>query len=133
MLEFIFFNDDLHDQFVEFAESLDLECESRLDVLGTVVMVPEDLPDEIEDQLEDRYAELMEAQAALADEDTDVSQHQAVGISVTLSDGSEHMLKLDPEIVKRMLECFTLEEMRELVNAIAISLQNADGTPLCQR
>lgn len=133
MLEFIFFNDGLRDQFVEFAESLDLECESRLDELGTVVMVPEDLPDEIEDQLEDRYAELMEQQAALADEDTDVTQHQVVGINVTFSDGSERTLKLDPAIVNRMLECFTLEEIQELVSAIANSLQNATSAPLCQR
>jgi hypothetical protein len=132
MLEYIFFNDGLREQFEEFVASLDLQCETRMDQLGTVVMLPENLPADTEDQLEDKYAELMEAQAALSDEESDVTQHQAVSIQVTMSDGSERMLKLDPETVNRLLECFTVEEMQELVNAIAVSLEKSGNGPLCQ-
>jgi hypothetical protein len=49
-----------------------------------------------------------------------------------MSDGSERMLKLDPETVNRLLECFTVEEMQELVNAIAVSLEKSGNGPLCQ-
>lgn len=132
MLEYIFFNDGLREQFEELAESLDLQYETRMDELGTVVMLPENLPSETEDRLEDKYAELMEAQAALSDEEPDEMQRQAVGIQVTLSDGSERMLKLDPELVNRLLECFTVEEMQEVVNAIAVSLENAGVGPVCK-
>lgn len=132
MLEYIFFNDSLRKQFEEFAESLDLQYETRMDELGTVVMLPENLPSETEDRLEDKYAELMEAQAALSDEDSDVTQRQVVGIQVTLSDGSERTLKLDPELVNRLLECFTVEEMQEVVNAIALSLEQSGVGPVCQ-
>jgi hypothetical protein len=132
MLEYIFFNDDLREQFEALAESLDLQYETRMDELGTVVMLPENLPDEIEDQLEDKYAELMEAQAALSDEESGEMQRQAVGIQVTLSDGSERMLKLDPELVNRLLECFTVEELPEIVNAIALSLEQAGVGPVCK-
>jgi hypothetical protein len=132
MLEYIFFNDGLREQFEALAESLDLQFETRMDALGTVVMLPENMPEETENQLEGKYAELMEEQAALSDEESDVTQRQAVGIQVTLSDGNERMLKLDPELVNRMLECFTVEEMQELVNAIAVSLENSGDAPLCQ-
>lgn len=132
MLEYIFFNDGLREQFEEFAVSLDLQCETRMDELGTVVMLPENLSEDTEDQLEDKYAELMEAQAALSDEESDVTQHQVVGIHLTMSDGSERTLKLDPDMVNRLLECFTVEEMQELVNAIAVSLEQSGNGSLCQ-
>ena len=131
MLEYIFFNDGLREQFEALAESLDLQYETRMDELGTVVMLPENLPEETEDQLEGKYAELMEEQASLSDEESDVTQHQAVGIQVTMADGRERMLKLDPETVNRMLECFTVEEMRDLVNAIAVSLEKSGDGPIC--
>ena len=63
MLEFIFFNDDLRGEFEDLVQELELESEARIDTLGTVVMLPEDLPEDTIDQLEDKYAELMEQQA----------------------------------------------------------------------
>lgn len=132
MLEFIFFNDDLRGEFEDFVQELELESEARVDTLGTVVMLPEDMPEETIDQLEDKYAELMEQQATLSDESEEVPPRQSAGIRVTMTDGSQRMIPLDPEMLNRLLESLSLEEIQELVNAIAIGLEKGKDS-LCQR
>jgi hypothetical protein len=43
------------------------------------------------------------------------------------------MIKLEPALANRLLAAFTLEEMQELVNAIARGVENPENGPLCRR
>lgn len=130
--EYIFFDDGLRDRFVRFLIDRDVACSVRADeIAGSVVEFADDLPDEALDAIEAEYDALMADQMALAPSREGWLTHQAVGITVTLTDGRTHQVRLPPDVARRLLERFSVDEVHELVSAIARSLENPIDGPLC--
>lgn len=132
MLEYIFFDEELRQRFVAHAHTHGIDCTLLPDDMGLLAATPEDIDERISDELDTYYDMLMEEQADRVDA-ADRETHQAAGVRVTLSDGRPCMIKLEPALANRLLAAFTLEEMQELVNTIARSVENPADGPLCKR
>ena len=133
MFEYMFFDEELRQRFVTFTHARGVECALSPDQMGLLAAVPEDIDETVSDELDAYYDELMEEQADRTDALDGDATHQAAGIRVTLSDGRPCMIRLEPALANRLLAAFSLEEMQELVNAIALSVENPEDAPLCKR
>ena len=132
--EYIFFDDGLKDRFLGFLAGCGVACESAPDeIAGWVVRFDDDLPEDTLDAIEAEYESLMDDQLSMADSKEGWVTHQAVGISVTLADGQTRQVRLPPDIARQLLERFTVEEVHDIVTAIARSLENPIDGPLCHK
>lgn len=133
MFEYMFFDEELRQRFVAYARSQNVDCTLLPDDMGLLAATPEDLDEAVSDELDRYYDELMEEQADRVDAADGEATHQAAGIRVTLSDGRPCMIKLAPALANRLLSAFTLDEMQELVNEIARSVEAPEDGPICKR
>lgn len=133
MFEYVFFDEELRQRFAAHANAQGVECLLSSDSMGLLAATPEDIDETVSDELDTYYDELMEEQAKRTDAADGNATHQAAGVRVTLADGRPCMIKLEPALANRLLAAFTLEEMQELVNAIAQSVENPVNAPLCRR
>lgn len=132
--EYIFFDAALRDRFVGFLAARGIPSELRADAMdGFVVALADDLDDEIEDAIEDEYTTLMEAQRDLV-EAADGDQALALmAVAITLPDGQPGVVRIPARHARRLFAHFSVEEVHELVAAIAQSVANPVAGPLCQR
>lgn len=131
MMEYIFFDANLRDSFVKFAQDLGVECASRDDNMGMVVEVPDDLTDELMDTLEAHYDELQEEQSALTSQLEGGFKNMA-GFSLVLPDGKITMVPLQPDVANRLLANFTIDEIQALFSTIACCALEPKERHLCE-
>ena len=131
MMEYIFFDANLRDRFVEHAKGLGVECDLQDDNMGWVVAVPEDLPDGLEESLEAHYDELQEEQSDLMSQ-SDGGFKRLAGFQLVLPDGQTCMVPLQPDVANRLLSCFSFEEIQALFDTVARSALNPKNRPLCE-
>jgi len=121
MLEYIFFDTGLRDEFVAHARDLGLPCELRDDNMGLVVAVDEEaLNDDLEEQLETHYEQLEERQTELLTQE-EGGLKQLAGFRVNLPDGQSCQVPLPPEMANRLMASFSLEEIQTLLDTVARS------------
>lgn len=130
MMEYIFFSASLSRRFAEFVQVLGVPCEESKDEMGIIVAVPEDLDDELSNRLETYYAHLMDEQAEIVEEEEPGLKH-ATAINITLSDGRPCTIRIEPDMMNRLMSCLGIEEIHELAVTIARSVENPDSRPLC--
>ncbi|HEX5364654.1 MAG TPA: hypothetical protein VFW59_10340 [Gallionella sp.] len=121
MMEYIFFNADLRDRFVEHARSLGVASELHDDAMGLVVALEEDLGEEREDSIEACYEKLEEEQARLLAQE-EGGLKQIAGFRVNLPDGESGLVPLPPELANRLMASFSLEEIQTLLDTVARSV-----------
>ena len=132
MVEYIFFDAGLRDQFVAYAHQLGITCELHDDPMGMVVALPEDLADDLMEQLEERYDQLQDEQSDLIDEE-EGGQKKLAGFRLDLPDGRSCLVPLPPETANRLLAHFSFDEIHELFSLVARSALNPEeNTRLCQ-
>ena len=132
--EYIFFDATLRDRFVGFVATHDIPSEMRADAMeGFVVALPDDLDDELEQAIETEYATLMTEQVDLV-EAADGDQARALmAVAITLPDGQPGVVRIPARYARRLFEHFSVEEVHELVGAIAQGVANPVTGSLCQR
>jgi hypothetical protein len=131
-VEYIFFDTEPRDRFVQFLSSQGLSCQSRDDVMeGFVVELPVDPDDELLDTIEDRYQALMDEQMVQAESDPDWVKQRVASVNITRLDGSACSVRLPPSVARSLLEHFSSDEVHAIVTAIAHSLDNPIDAPLC--
>lgn len=130
MLEYVFFDDGLRDKFIAFAREQGVTSKLSDDD-EMIVLVPEDLDDAVGDRLDYRYEQLLQENADLLEGTEDGWEKNAAGVQVQLADGSPCMVRLDPDLMARLVACIGLEELRDLVQTVATSVENPDNRPLC--
>jgi hypothetical protein len=127
MLEYIFFHESLRDQFVNFLRERGVEMQlSEAD--GLMVAIPDDLDDALNEAIEQRYDLLLQ-------EHTDVMEgileKDVAGVRVLLGDGTPATIRFDPDLLARVLQSISMEELRDMVQAIAEQVEHPDDRPLC--
>lgn len=128
MLEYMFFDERIRERFGEFLKAKGVEY-SFSDKDGLIVMVPEDLSEELDDLIDEQYEKLLQETAEQLEDQ--VIDRSAAGVCVQLSDGRPCQVRIDPALLARMLGCITLEELRDLVQEIAVAVENPDDRPIC--
>lgn len=127
MLEYVFFDEAIRDKFIEQLRGEGVEV--SFDEL--IVEVPEELDRVIADKVDYYYEKLLQETAALMEEGEDALEKDVMGVHVALEDGSACTIRLDPELVARVLNCISMEELRDMAQTIADGVQNPDNRPLC--
>lgn len=131
MNEYIFFDDSLRGQFVERARAMGVACELRDDNLGLIAAVPEDLDDDLVDDLEEHYDALQEEQSELLTL-SDGGLKKLAGFQLVLPDGQISTVALQPDMAKRLLSCFSFDEIQLLFDTVARSALDPKIRPLCE-
>jgi len=131
MMEYIFFNAELAERFAEFARLIGAGSEERSDSLGLIVAVPEDLDEELDNRLDTYYAHLLDEQAEMVEKSEPGLKH-TTAINITLADGRPCAIRIEPEMMNRLMSCLSIDEIHELATSIARSVENPDNRPLCQ-
>ncbi len=130
MLEYVFFDEGIRDKFVKELRAMGVEATTSDDG-GCLVEVPEDLDDKLAEKVDYLYEKLLQETAELLEESEGVFEKNVMGVMVALEDGSPCTIRLDPELVARLLNCISMEELRDLAQTIAEGVQNPDNRPLC--
>lgn len=132
--QYIFFDEQLRDRFMQHVMQHALGCETRPDTMeGFVVELSEEPEDEVLDALEAQYEMLMDEQIALAESREGWITHQVAGVGITRADGSPCVIRLPADVARPLLAHFTTEQVQALVQAVAQSLENPIDGPLCKR
>lgn len=132
MIDYIFFDDGLRARFADFLQANGVSYTEEPDPLGSgVVSIPEDLDEDLYDAIDLHYDELTAMQAELLEQTEDRLEKNVAGIRVTLSDGRPCMVRLNPDLVSRVLTVLSLEELQEMVTVIARCGENPDDLPVC--
>lgn len=134
MNEYILFDANLRDRFLEFVAARGLAGEVRADpIAGFVVALPDDLADDVEEAIEDEYATLMAEQVSLIEAAGEDSGRTVVRVAATLADGSSRVVQLPADYGRRLFEHFSIEEIQELVSAVVQSAMNPVEGPMCRK
>lgn len=134
MLEYVFFHSALRERFIQFlqahqvAVSVPEEAAEHL-----LVMVPDDLDDELSYAIDTLYEQLLEETAEMVDAADGEQAHSAAGVRVLLADQTPCNIRIDPQLMSRLLGCISLEELRDLVQEIAWQVEDPDDSPICHR
>ncbi|MDP3513926.1 MAG: hypothetical protein Q8S20_14385 [Sulfuritalea sp.] len=132
--EYIFFDAALRDRFVGFLAARGIPGELRADAMeGFVVALADDLDDDLEEAIEDEYTTLMEVQRDLVEAADGDNTLALMAVAITLPDGQPGVVRIPARHARRLFAHFSVEEVHELVAAIAQSVANPVTGPLCQR
>lgn len=131
MNEYIFFDASLRGKFVEHAKTMGVACELRDDSMGIIAAVPEDIDDDLSDDLEAYYDELQDEQSDLLAQ-TEGGLKKLAGFQLVLPDGQTSTVALQPDTAKRLLACFSFDEIQVLFDAVARSALDPKNRPLCE-
>ncbi len=130
MLEYVFFDQTIVERFIAAVRRMGVAAQQAADSELTVE-VPEDIDDTLADAIDDEYEKLLQDNAALVEEGEDALEKNVAGIQVLLADGSPCMVRLDPDLVARLLTVVSMEELRDLAQTITEGVENPDNRPLC--
>ena len=135
MLEYIFFNKKTCHLFEKSAISSGIKATISCEDECFMVRLPEDSDEVILEKLEDYYDELMDMDRALAEqEQDDLSENiHAAGISIQLKDGRNVYASVSPELLNKVMQCISSDELNTLVCAITEAVEDPDQRGLCQR
>jgi actin-like ATPase involved in cell morphogenesis len=133
-MDYSFFDDALQARFTTQLDAIGVAWSVKPDPMGgnTVRTADDDLTDERIDSIEAHYDVLFGEQAELAETQEGWITKRVAGVQVTLTDGRQRTIGLDPHLSNRLLEHFSAAEVAELVSAIAESLSRDYDGPLCQ-
>jgi len=132
--DYIFFDLELRDRFVQGLSARGLTSSAHDDAMeGFVVALDTDPGDDLLDEIEEMYDALMQEQMLLAEQRSDWGSHQVASLQIARADGSETEVRLPPAVARKLLAHYSVDEARDLVSAIAHSLENPVDGPLCRR
>lgn len=131
MIEYIFFDTQLQNKFVDYAASLGVDCTLHSDLMGLVVSVSEDLNDATDEALEACYDKLQGEQAQLLAQ-VEGGFKQIAGFRYAMPDGQSRMAAISTDAAHRLLSVFSLSEIQELFTRVARSALSQDEKPLCK-
>ena len=133
MLEYIFFNKKTCYLFEKFAISSGINPIIDYENECFTVRLPEDLDEVILEKLEDYYDELLDMDRDLAEQQQDPSENiHAAGITIQLKDGRNVYASVSPELLNKVMQSISTDELNTLVSAITEAVEDPDESSLCQ-
>lgn len=134
MLEYIFFNKKTCHLFEKTAISAGIKPIINYADECFTVTIPEDLNEVILEKLEDDYDELMDIDRDLTEQQLDSTDDiHAAGITIKLKDGRVVCASVTPELLNKVMQSISADELNTLVCAITEAVENPDERGLCQR
>jgi len=131
MLEYVFFDVTIRQKFADFLAEKGVDCRLNDEDGGCIAEVPDDLGRELDDAIDHYYEMLLQETAELIESTDDALEKNVMGVQVALSNGTPCTIRLDPDLVARVLNCISMEELRDMAQTIAEGVENPDNRPLC--
>jgi hypothetical protein len=131
MLEYVFFDESIREKFAEFLREKGVDYRLNDEDGACLAEVPEDLDDALGDEIDYCYEKLLQETAELIEATDDALEKNVAGVHVALKDGSACTIRLDPALLARVLNCISMEELRDMAQTIAEGVENPDNRPLC--
>ena len=136
MLDYIFFHQSVCHKLCDLLQELDVTHEVTQDEGIITVSHSDELPDDVLERIEAYYDELFDEESRIINNPETLAAEQSekdvVGIGTELQDGRLIQVRLQPDVARRLLSVFTTEEVRKLVNDIALQVENPFDGPLCK-
>jgi len=134
MLEYIFFNKKTCFLFEKAATSSGvnpvIDCEDGY----FTARLSEDSDEVVLEELEDYYDELMDMDRNLSEKQEDSSEDiHTAGITVQLKDSRFVYASVPPEVLTRVMQGISADDLNTLVCAITEAVEDPDERGLCQR
>ncbi len=131
MLEFILFHEKPLEIFRKFLEDKGLNATYTKEEEYYQIALPDDIDEDLWDEVEDKHAELLEMNQALHYEENPEEKPLA-SIIVKLKDGNTVDAMVSPDILMRILDQISFEELDEVVAAITYAIENPDAPSFCE-
>ena len=130
MYEFVFFDQRLHDRFLDLLEAQGVPALPGDPEVALSIGVSEDVDDDTLEVLEAEYDRLLDEQASLTEaEEPDAVSRMAV--QYTREDGSIGVVRLEPEVARKVLSNLSYGELQALVQHI-VDASREPVRPLCK-
>ncbi len=135
MLEYIFFNKITCQLFEKYAISSEITPTIDCAEDSFTVRLAEDLDEDLLQKLEDYYDELMDMDRTLAEQQQEscTQDIHAAGINIQLKDGRYVYARVSPELLNKVMQSISTDELNTLVCAITEAVEDPDESSLCQR
>ncbi len=140
MLEYVLFHREPLRLFVEFLEQNNITPvmgEASTGVIDEVfeISIPENLDADLLDKIDVRYDELMAMnQQLFYDENPeDEGNFRVATILLPLKSGETSKAHIDPDLMTKIMEAITNEELDQFVSAIVNGVENPDERSYCQK
>lgn len=132
--EYAFFDEDLCLRFLDYAIGRGISGSCRRDEMDAwVATLPDDMDDAVADEIETAYENFLVAQRERVEAAPGEDVRRVMGVSVVMPDGGSQVIRVPGVYALRLMEHFTLDEIRELVTAIANEAVSPHAGPLCKR
>jgi hypothetical protein len=129
MLEYVFFDESIRDKFIAYLS--EKAVEHRVADDGMTVEVSEESDDATGEAVDQCYEALLQETMELMEQGEDALEKNVAGVQVQLSDGAICTVRLDPDLIGRVLGCISMEELRDMVQEVAHWIELKDNSPLC--
>ena len=130
MLEYVFFKEAIRDKFISFL--VERKAAHQLgEGEGLLVEVSEEIDNDTWDAIDHRYETLLQETAELMEQGEDALEKNVAGVQVQLANGDPCTVRLDPDLIARILGCISMEELRDMVQDVAHWVEMKDNSPLC--
>ena len=136
MLEYVFFHEEPVRRFRSFLCELGLSPGDRNSGESWLVTLEEEsIDDETADRIDAIYDEMFDLDQQLYDSgmQEDSENFGSAGVVVNLNDGSSVYADVPPDLLHRIMQVLTPQELGDLVNAIVDAVEKPDSRPLCKR
>lgn len=139
MLEFIFFHQHPQQRFEKFLAEMNVpfqsstEFQESVEEAGFTVSIDDNYDLHILEKIETFYDEMMDWNEELVSAEEGDNEIKNAGISVNLSDGTNVLADVDPNLIYKLSSALNPDEILELVSAIVDAVENPDKRPLCKR
>lgn len=134
MLEYIFFNQKTCFLFEKAATSSGIKTVISYEDEYYTACLSEDLEENVLEQLENYYDGLMDMDRNLAEgQEGSADNIHTAGITIQLKDNGYVYASVPPEVLARVMQSISPEDLNTLVCAITEAIEDPDERGLCQR
>ena len=134
MLEFVFFRQDISDKFTDFLAQRGLTFKQDADDDCINIGIDENTDEAIIEEIESLYDQLLDESREQADSDEGehAGNYQKASLLISLNDGGSTYAHVDSDVLSRVLQTVSKDELNQLVCAIVDAVENRDDRSYCQ-
>ena len=139
LLDFIFFHQQPLQRFEDYLKTKkipfehDTEFQASVEEAGYTISISDDYDLEMIEEIEAFYDEMMDLNEQLVSEEEGGNEIKNAGITVNLSNGSTVLADVDPNLIYKLSNALSPDEIMQLVSAITDAVEKPDQRPLCKR
>ncbi len=131
MPRYAFFDDDIRQKFAATVRQHNVDFATDEQADEYLIVVADNLEAETIEALDEAYNNIMAAGMGMWEETDEQASDSAAAVKVQLSDGSVANIRFNPDLLARLLEVLTPREVEDLVQEIALGVENPTDAPVC--